>query len=64
MFDPTIDVDLIVKQLRKRGHTVSTVIPVADNAGNYEFGVDGALLTLDQTRLLLERDMEAPGAAA
>jgi hypothetical protein len=58
MFDPTIDVDLIVKQLRKRGHTVSTVIPVPDNAGNYEFGVDGALLTLDQTRLLLERDME------
>ncbi len=57
MFDPTIDVDLIVQQLRKRGHTVSTVIPVSDNAGNYEFGVDGELLTLEQTRILLERDM-------
>ena len=49
-----IDIDLIAKLLRDRGHTVSHIIPVPDNGGEYEFEVDGNLLTLAETRGLLE----------
>jgi|HubBroStandDraft_6_1064221.scaffolds.fasta_scaffold1705991_2 hypothetical protein len=52
----SVDTDLIVESLRKRGHAVESVIKVPDNAGDYEFIVDGATLTLDETRGLLERD--------
>jgi hypothetical protein len=52
----SVDTDLIVESLRKRGHTVESVIKVPDNAGDYEFIVDGATLTLDEVRELLERD--------
>jgi hypothetical protein len=52
-----IDTELIASQLRDRGHTVGHAIAVPDNAGEYEFMVDGNLLTLDQTRELLERDV-------
>lgn len=52
----SVDTDLIVESLRKRGHTVESVIKVPDNAGDYEFVVDGATLTLEETRELLERD--------
>jgi len=52
----SVDTELIVQSLRKRGHTVESVIKVPDNAGDYEFVVDGATLTLDETRELLERD--------
>ena len=52
----SVDTDLIVESLRKRGHTVESVIKVPDNAGDYEFIVDGATLTLDETRELLARD--------
>ena len=53
-----IDTDLIVKTLRDRGHTVGHVIPVPENAGEYEFEVDGNLLNLEETRGLLEYDDE------
>ena len=55
-----IDTELIVHTLRQRGHKVESVIPVPDNAGLYEFLVDGALLTLDETRALVERDSTQP----
>ena len=52
----SVDTELIVQSLRKRGHTVEGVIKVPDNAGDYEFIVDGATLTLEETRELLARD--------
>jgi hypothetical protein len=56
--DPTmkhsIENKLISKLIRERGHAVGHVIPVPDNGGEYEFEVDGGLLTLAETRGLLE----------
>ena len=52
----SVDTDLLVQSLTKRGHTVEGVIKVPDNAGDYEFLVDGATLTLEEARALLERD--------
>jgi hypothetical protein len=49
-----IDIDLLVQVLRKRGHTVETVIPVPENAGDYELSVDGRILPLAEARRLLE----------
>ncbi len=49
-----IDTDLIVKLLRDHGHTVESVFHVPENAGEYEFSVDGNLLSLSETRDLLE----------
>jgi hypothetical protein len=57
-----IDTGLIVQTLRRRGHTVESVIPVPDNAGEFEFLVDGELLNLEETRALLERDAESSQA--
>jgi len=51
-----VDTDLLVTALRERGHVVGNVIPVPSNAGNFEFEVDGTLLTLDEARLLVEDD--------
>jgi hypothetical protein len=51
-----IDTDLIVKLLRDHGHKVESVFHVPENAGEYEFSVDGTLLTLAETRELLERE--------
>jgi hypothetical protein len=51
-----IDVELIAETLRGRGHAVGHIIPVPDNAGEYEFEVDGTLLSLTEARALLERD--------
>ena len=51
-----IDTDLIVKLLRAHGHKVESVFHVPENAGEYEFSVDGTLLTLSETRQLLERE--------
>lgn len=53
-----VDIDLLVQQLRKRGHTVEGVHQVPPNAGEYEFIVDGNFLNLDETRRLLELDEE------
>jgi hypothetical protein len=52
----SVDTELLVQSLRKRGHTVEGVIKVPDNAGDYEFIVDGNTITLDEARALLERD--------
>jgi len=55
-----IDVELIAQTLRGRGHTVGHIIPVSDNAGEYEFEVDGTLLSLTEARALLESDASDP----
>jgi hypothetical protein len=51
-----VDIDLIVETLRQHGHTVGSVIPVPENAGAYEFVIDGNTLTLEEARELLEQD--------
>lgn len=51
-----IDIDLLVQVLRRRGHSVDSVIPVPDNAGDYELMVDGNLIPLIEARHLLELD--------
>jgi hypothetical protein len=51
-----VDIDLIVQTLRQHGHTVGHVIPVPENAGRYEFQIDGNTLNLEEARELLERD--------
>ncbi|HVG27032.1 MAG TPA: hypothetical protein VM865_05465 [Acidobacteriaceae bacterium] len=51
-----LDKELLVQALRKRGHTVESVISVPENAGDYEFMVDGELLSLDEVRALMEAD--------
>ena len=51
-----IDTELIANQLRAKGHTVGPITPVPSNAGAYEFEVDGNLLSLEDTRALLEAD--------
>ena len=53
---PSIDFDLIAKTLRDNGHNVGHIIPVPDNAGDFEFEVDGSLLSLAEARELLEAD--------
>lgn len=54
----SVDTELIINSLKKRGHTVEGVIKVPDNAGDYEFIVDGVTLTLEEVRELLARDQE------
>ena len=51
-----MDIDLFVKQLRKHGHTVDHVIHVPENAGHYEFEIDGHLRSLAEVQLMLEND--------
>ena len=51
-----IDIDLVVKVLRRQGHTVEAVIPVPENAGDYELSVDGSIIPLEIARRLLEAD--------
>lgn len=53
-----VDLDLIANQLRAYGHTVTSYFPVPANAGEYEFTVDGQVLSLEQTRALLAADEE------
>jgi|GEM_PF-1588262 len=53
-----IDTGLISKLLRERGHAVGHTIPVPDNGGEYEFEVDGNLLSLTEARGLLEQEDE------
>jgi hypothetical protein len=56
----SIDTGLIVAALRQQGHTVGNVISVPSNAGEYEFEVDGEVLSLQQTRDLLEDEAARP----
>jgi hypothetical protein len=51
-----IDIELIVEALRKHGHSVERVISVPENAGEYEFTIDGNILNLEEARSLLEQD--------
>jgi hypothetical protein len=51
-----VDIDLLVKVLRRRGHTVETVFPVPENAGDWELSVDGKLVTLEEAREILDRN--------
>ncbi|MEO6806711.1 MAG: hypothetical protein ACRD3K_12685 [Edaphobacter sp.] len=51
-----VDIDLIVRTLQENGHTVGHIIPVPENAGEYEFQIDGNTLTLEEARALLEAD--------
>lgn len=51
-----VNIDLLVKVLRSHGHTLETVFPVPDNAGQFELSVDGNILTLEQARHILELD--------
>jgi hypothetical protein len=51
-----IDIDLTVSALRRYGHTVGEIIPVPENAGEYEVNVDGQMLSLAEVNALLEDD--------
>ena len=51
-----MDIDLLVKKLRQHGHTVANVIHVPENAGIYEFEIDGHLRSLAEVQLMLEND--------
>ncbi len=49
-----LDVDLLVTTLKNFGHTVGHVNSIPENAGSYEFEVDGKLITLAEVRALLD----------
>jgi hypothetical protein len=51
-----VDIDLLVEALRKRGHSVTSVIPFPENAGEYELTIDGNVLNLEEARAYLEQD--------
>jgi hypothetical protein len=51
-----IDIDLTVAALRHYGHAVGDVIPVPENAGEYELEVDGEMLSLAEVNALLADD--------
>ncbi len=53
-----VDIELLVKALRKRGHTVQDLRHVPENAGEYEMVVDGNALNLEEARRVLELDAE------
>lgn len=50
------DIDLLVQQLRRKGHSVQDVHSVPENAGEYELTVDGNQVNLEEARRLLELD--------
>jgi len=52
-----VDIDLIVKQLRAKGHTVEGVHQVPPNAGEWEFIIDGNVVNLEEARQILELDL-------
>ena len=54
-----VDTELLANQLRAYGHAVTQVITVPNNAGTYEFTVDGNVLSLEEARDLLSADEEA-----
>jgi hypothetical protein len=51
-----VDIDLLVQTLRTYGHSVERVIPVPENAGEYELTIDGNVFNLQEARALLEKD--------
>lgn len=54
MFDT--DIELLIKTLRTKGHSVNGVHHVPENAGEYELIVDGKGISLEEAREILERD--------
>ncbi len=53
-----VDIDLVVQEPRRYGHTVGEVFPVPENAGEWELTVDGNVLPLDKARRVLAEDAE------
>ncbi len=51
-----LDTDLLIAALKDKGHVVESVFPVPENAGGYEFIVDGETLTLDEVRAMLAEE--------
>lgn len=51
-----VDIDLLIKELQAKGHTVQYVHHVPDNAGEYELTIDGDYVNLEQARRVLEMD--------
>jgi hypothetical protein len=49
-----VDTELIANELRARGYKVDDIIPIPNNAGEYEFRVDDVNITLAEARALLE----------
>ena len=49
-----VDTGLIADELRARGYKVDQVLPIPNNAGEYEFRVDDVNITLAEARALLE----------
>lgn len=56
-----LDLDLLLSQLRKYGHTITHTGGTPSNAGSYEFVVDGKVLNLEETRALLAADEDRAG---
>ena len=54
-----LDTDILVNALRQQGHTVDHVHHIPENAGEYEFTIDGTLYTLEQARALLADELPA-----
>ena len=53
-----LDTDLLIRALQDKGHAVGSVFPVPENAGEYEFVVDGDTLTLEEVRALLAAEQK------
>lgn len=51
-----VDTGLIAKLLRDHGHSVEHIHHIPENAGEYQFVVDGKLFTLSEVRGLLEHE--------
>lgn len=51
-----VDVETIMAVLRRNGHSVEKPTPIPENAGDYEFVVDGRTLTLAEVRAIIEAD--------
>ena len=49
-----VDTELLANGLRSRGYKVDEIVPIPNNAGEYEFRVDGVNITLAEARALLE----------
>ena len=44
--NPLIDIELLVHHLRLRGHKIDSVTANKENAGDFDFMIDGMVLTL------------------
>ena len=51
-----VDTSVIVLALKNMGHEVTDVIELPRNAGDWEFRVDGKMMTLVEVRELLEKE--------